>query len=67
MTLTPDQRARWARVGERIIELGPGTHAIVKRAIEDTIPRPTDPLHAAETCLNELDNLPGEPDALETP
>lgn len=65
MTLTANRRERWARVGERILALGPGTHAAVKRAIEETIPRPADPLEAAEGCLDELEMLAREPDPIE--
>lgn len=62
--LTADDRHRWADVGRRILELGPGTHAIVQRAIANR-PVPLPPLHAAEACLDELETIPGEPDAID--
>lgn len=67
VNLTDDQRdrnRRWANVARRTHAL----HAteVVRHAIEDTIPRPTDPLLAAEEALDELETIPGEPEPLDT-
>lgn len=64
--LTADQRdrnRRWAIVARRTNQLHATEH--VRRAIEDTIPRPCDPLDAAEAALDELETIPGEPEPLD--
>lgn len=62
--LTADERRRWATVARRTLELGPGTSAALATAIANR-PIPLPALHAAEAFLDELDVIPGEPDAID--